>query len=170
MIFDSTRRTGRFFACFLSLGSSLAFGALVDVAGLGAASQTSEWNGGQFPAGNGIDGSSSTFSHSDTTTPNNSWQVVLDQEYEVARIEVEMRGDCCAGRMSGTVVRGFDEGGTSVYFANLVDPGIGSTAVFEIPVGINMERVRVGFENGGTNPGSDRTIIHIAEVVDRGCQ
>ena len=164
MIFDSKQRAGRILACFLSLGSSLAFGALVDVAGLGAASQTSEWNGGQFPAGNANDGSSATFSHTNTTTQNNSWQVVLDQEYEVARIEVEMRGDCCAGRMTGTVVRGFNESGVSVFSANLVDPGIGSTAVFEVPGGIKMERVRVGFENGGTNPGQNTSMIHFGEV------
>ena len=126
--------------------------------------QTSEWNGGQFPAGNAIDGNSSTFSHTDTTTPNNRWEVLLDQEYEVARIEVEMRGDCCAGRMTGTIVRGFDGTESSVFSAELSDPGIGGTVIFEVPMGVKMERVRVGFEDGGTNPRASTTMIHLGEV------
>ena len=65
------------------MGLGVAFGGLVEVAGLGTASQTSEWNGGQYPAGNAIDGDAGTFSHTNTTTPNNFWEVLLDQEYEV---------------------------------------------------------------------------------------
>lgn len=148
----------------LTLGTGFAFGGLVEVAGSGLASQTSEWNGGQFPAGNAIDGNSATFCHSNTTTPNNAWEVLLDDEYEVARIKVEMRGDCCAGRLSGTIVRGFDEDGVSVFSTELSDPGIGSSVIFEVPEGIRMERVRVGFESGGTNPGANTTILHLAEV------
>ena len=153
-----------FVACCLLLGPNLVLGELVEVAGLGTASQTSEWNGGLYPAGNANDGDPGTFSHTDTTTANNRWEVALDQEYEVARIEVVMRGDCCAGRMTGTVVRGFDGEGDSVFSAELVDPGIGGTVVIEVPVGMMMERVQVGFENGGMNPGRDTSMIHLGEV------
>ena len=153
-----------FVACVFIFGMGLSFGGLVEVAGLGTTSQTSEWRGGLFPAGNAIDGNVSTFSHTDTTTSNNHWEVLLDQEYEVARIEVVMRGDCCAGRMSGTIVRGFDGEGDSVFLAELSDPGIGGTVIFEVPLGVNMERVRVGFEDGGMNPGAATSMIHLGEV------
>ncbi|MDG2400164.1 MAG: CotH kinase family protein [Akkermansiaceae bacterium] len=164
MIFDPIQQIKSFIACFLFFGTSAAFADLIEVAGLGRVNQTSEWNGGQFPAGNAIDGNSSTFSHTDTTTPNNRWEVLLDQEYEVARIEVEMRGDCCAGRMTGTIVRGFDGTESAVFSAELSDPGIGGTVIFEVPMGLKMERVRVGFEDGGTNPRASTTMIHLGEV------
>ena len=161
---QSTQQAGFLPVCFSLLAGGFLHAGLVEVAGLGVASQSSEWNGGVYPAGNAIDGISATFSHTNTTTPNNYWEVLLDQEYEVARVEVEMRGDCCAGRMSGTILRGFDESGTSVFSQALVDPGIGASAVFEIPAGVKMERVRVGFENGGMNPNSGTSMIHFAEV------
>ncbi|YCM43813.1 CotH kinase family protein [Verrucomicrobiaceae bacterium 227] len=164
MIFKSRHQVGRLFVCFSLLAVSFAPGGLVEVAGLGVASQTSEWNGGQFPAGNAIDGDSGTFSHTNTSTPNNHWELVLDQEYEVVRVEVEMRGDCCGGRMTGTILRGFDEDGTSVFSEALVDQGVGASAVLEIPAGVGMKRVRLGFENGGKNPGANTSMIHFAEV------
>ena len=164
MVSNFKQQAGRFFACFFSLAPVFSPGGLVDVAGLGVADQTSEWNGGQYPAGNAVDGDSSTFSHTDSSTPDNAWEIAWNQEYEVARIEVEMRGDCCTGRMSGIVVRGFDEEDLSVYSETMVDPGIGGSAVFEIPVGTKMDRIRIGFENGGTNPGLETTMIHFAEV------
>ncbi|MDB4544338.1 discoidin domain-containing protein, partial [Akkermansiaceae bacterium] len=146
------------------MGLGIASGEFIEVAGSGTASQTSEYNGGLYPAGNAIDGNAATFNHTDITTANNHWEVSLDQEYEVGRIEVVMRGDCCAGRMSGTIVRGFDGEGDSVFSAELSDPGIGGTVVFEVPVGVMMERVRVGFEDGGMNPGAATSMIHFGEV------
>lgn len=157
-------RVRGFSALLWLLGITLASGGLIEVAGLGVASQTSEWNGGQYPAGNAIDGNSGTFSHTNTTTPDNFWEVQMDQEYEVARVEVEMRGDCCGGRMSETILRGFDKEGDSVFWQSLVDPGVGGITVVEVPVGVKMKRVRVGFEDGGKNPGQSTSMIHFAEV------
>ena len=57
----------------LALLARTAIGSLEDVTAQGTASQTSEWNGGQFPAANAIDGDPGTFSHSDNNSPNNAW-------------------------------------------------------------------------------------------------
>lgn len=149
---------------WLSLFPVLSFAGLVEVARLGTASQTSEWNGGQYPADLAIDGNAMTFCHTDASTRDNGWELLLDREYEVVRIEVQMRGDCCGGRMSGAGVRGWDGEGESVYEAELTDPGVGGTAIFELPQGVALERIRVGFENGRTNPGGTTTIVHLGEV------
>ena len=141
-----------------------SFAGLVEVARLGLVSQTSDWNGGQYPADLAIDGDGMTFCHTDASSRDNGWEVVLDREYEVAKIEVQMRGDCCRGRMTGAMVRGWDGEGESVYEAELADPGVGGTAIFELPQGMTLERVRIGFENGRTNPGSNTTIVHLGEV------
>ncbi len=86
---------------WLSLFPVLSFAGLVEVARLGTASQTSEWNGGQYPADLAIDGNAMTFCHTDASTRDNGWELLLDREYEVVRIEVQMRGDCCGGGGGG---------------------------------------------------------------------
>lgn len=144
--------------------SASSFAGLVEVAQLGTASQTTEWNGGLFPASGAIDGNAATFSHTDSSTPNNGWEVLFDREYEVARIEVQMRGDCCGGRMTGSTVRGWNGAGDSVYDVELSDPGVGATVSFDLPTGVMMSRLRIGFENGRGNPGTGLPVVHLAEV------
>lgn len=151
-------------ATFFLLQTATSFSGLVEVARRGSASQTTEWNGGLFPAIGAIDGNGATFSHTDSSTPNNGWQVLFDREYEVARIEVQMRGDCCGGRMTGAIVRGWDRNGDSVYEVELTDPGAGATVSFDLPAGVMMSRLRIGFENGRGNPGTGLPVVHLAEV------
>nr|NIP97651.1 hypothetical protein [Akkermansiaceae bacterium] len=137
---------------------------LVNLAGRGTATQTSEWNGGQFPAALAIDGDPATFSHTDGPTPNNAWSLRLDAEYGVARVEIAMRADCCGGRLTGATLRLFDGEGDSVFDRPITDPGPGRVVVFEIPGGIATHSLRIGFENGATNPSGNTAYVHLAEV------
>ena len=55
---------------------------LVNVAGVGRASQSTNWGNGQFPASLAIDGKLDTFSHTDSTTANNYWLLEFPEEFE----------------------------------------------------------------------------------------
>ena len=137
---------------------------LVEITADGTASQTSEWNGGVYPASLAIDGNPSTFSHSDATTPNNGWELDFTDERPIARVELVMRADCCAGRLTNSTLRLFDGEGDSVFDQPLDDPGIGQTIEIDLPPSTVARRVRVGFENGATNPGRTSAIVHLGEV------
>ncbi len=142
----------------------VAFGQVIEITDLGTASQTTEWQGGLFPAAEAIDGDSGTFSHTDSITPNNAWQLKFEDAHPISRVELQMRGDCCGGRMSGTILRLVDEEGDSVFEEEIEDPGVGGTTVIEIPPGINARTIRIGLEDGDTNPGSGIYVIHLGEV------
>jgi len=150
-------------AVTFALFAGSALGALEDITAHGTASQTSEWNGGQFPAANAIDGDPGTFSHSDSNTPNNVWELLLDQERLVAKVELDMRADCCGGRLTGATLRLYDSEGDSVFDTALTDPGIGQTIEVNLPPDTLVRRLRVGFENGATNPGFATTVLHLGE-------
>ncbi len=155
--------------CFLTAvaaltGIDFARAERVDIARSGTASQTSEWNGGQYPARLAIDGNPATFSHTDSSTPGNSWSLVLDGDYEVVRLEIVMRADCCGGRLSGSTVRLFDGEGDSVFNSQLTDPGPGQVVAFDVPSGVVARSLRVGFEEGRTNPSAATTLLHFGEI------
>lgn len=136
----------------------------VEITAEGTPSQSSEWNGGEFPAANAVDGDPVTFSHSDRDTPNNAWRLDFSADREISRVEIDMRTDCCAGRLSGTMLRLFDAEGDSVYVALITDPGPGQSLAFDLPTGLAGRSVRIGFENGSTNPGLESTLVHLGEV------
>lgn len=141
-----------------------AVAELVDITSQGTASQTSEWNGGLYPAANAIDGDPGTFSHTDANTPNNAWEWSQPGDAEIRRVDLIMRGDCCAGRLSGATVRLFDSAGDSVYETAFTDPGIGQTVTVNVPWGTLARSLRVGFENGSTNPNASTTLLHFGEI------
>ena len=129
----------------------------------GTASQSTEWNRGQFPAGNAIDGRSSSFSHTDADTVDNHWRLAFAAERRMDRIEIVARQDCCAGRLTNAVMRLLDDDGGSVFDAAIVDPGPGETVVYSLPAGTFGKSIRIGFENGDFNPQGNR-VLHLAEV------
>jgi hypothetical protein len=129
----------------------------------GTASQSSEWNNGQFPAANAIDGDTGTFSHTDSNSRDNHWVLTFESEREMSRIEIVAREDCCGGRLSNTTLRIFDDDGESVFDAEVPDPGQGGTAEFELPLMTFGKSVRVGFEDGARNNQGNRN-LHLGEV------
>jgi len=138
--------------------------ALIDITAKGTASQSTEYQGGRFPANLAVDGNLSTFSHTNTTTANNRWELLLDQEYEIAKVEVTMRNDCCGGRMTGSILRFYDEEGDSVFEETLTDPGVGGTTSFTISPEITARKIRLGLENGHKNPNTNLSLVQLGEV------
>ena len=74
-----------------------------------------------------------------------------------------MRADCCSGRLTGVTLRLFDGEGDSV-FDSLLTPGPGQSIIVDLPPDTLVRRMRVGFENGATNPGAATTLLHLGEV------
>ncbi|MFT5412499.1 MAG: hypothetical protein ACI9NC_005247, partial [Verrucomicrobiales bacterium] len=144
--------------------ASSAIAELTEITDRGTASQTSEWNGGLFPASEAIDGDAATFSHTDANSSNNAWELELDAEYEIRSVELAMRIDCCVGRLTGTTLRWFDAAGDSVFEETVTDPGVGQTTTINLPPGTMAKSLRVGFENGATNPNANTSLIHFSEV------
>ena len=142
----------------------LAEAQVLDITMLGEVSQTTEWQGGLFPASNAIDGIPSTFSHTDSTTPNNAWKLTFKDSHPISKVELQMRSDCCGGRLSGAILRLFDEEGDSVFEEKIDDPGVGGTTTIEIPPGTNAQSIRVGLEDRDTNPGTEIYVIHLGEI------
>ena len=148
---------------FLSV-TGLGHGQIMEITGLGAPAQTTDWPNGLYPAGKAVDGDPGTFSHTDAGTSNNAWELVFENDFGISRVELQMRGDCCGGRLTGAILRLFDGEGDSVYDEEISDPGVGQITVIQIPPGVKARKIRVGLENGGTNPGSTNSLIHLGEV------
>ncbi|MGK0185276.1 MAG: hypothetical protein ACI9R3_001052 [Verrucomicrobiales bacterium] len=143
--------------------TTIGFGEAINIAAEGTASQSSEWNGGLFPASYAIDGDINSFSHTDTDTEDNHWLLAFDTERPMQSIEVIARADCCSGRLTDTVLRILDDEGESVFVVTIDDPGLGQTATFKLPDGTFGKSLRIGFEEGQTNPQGNR-VLHLGEV------
>ena len=144
--------------------TGLAGAQILEITDLGVASQTTEWQGGLYPASYATDGIPGTFSHTNSTTPNNTWKLTFEDSYPILRVELQMRGDCCGGRLSGAILRLLDTEGDSIFEEEIDDPGVGGTTIIEVPPGTNAQTIRVGLENGDTNPGTGIHVIHLGEV------
>ncbi|MEZ5329974.1 MAG: CotH kinase family protein [Verrucomicrobiales bacterium] len=135
----------------------------IDITAEGKASQSTEYNGGAFPAANAVDGDTTTFSHTDVNTAGNHWLLTFDSERQISRIEVVAREDCCGGRLTNAVLRVADDEGESVFAENITDPGQGGTATFTLPEATFGKSVRIGFEEEQTNSEGNR-VVHLGEV------
>lgn len=136
---------------------------VVDIASRGTASQSTEWNGGQYPAANAIDGNSATFSHTDLATAGNAWRLSFDQDYPLTEIILIARGDCCANRLNGSTLRLSDAAGSVVFTQAVKDPGVGLEAKIALPAGTKAKLLSVAFEGDAKNPEGNRA-LHLAEV------
>ncbi len=92
-----------------------------------------------FPTSNGVDGTTSTFTHANNTNaaPNNPyWQVDLTQNYNLTRLEITDRSDgCCSpNRLNGSEIRVYDANnmqiGATIPITGLSTPSSSQTLVF----------------------------------------
>ncbi|MCB1099715.1 MAG: discoidin domain-containing protein, partial [Verrucomicrobiae bacterium] len=143
--------------------SFISFSQEIDITAEGKASQSTEYNGGAFPAANAVDGDTTTFSHTDVNTAGNHWLLTFDSERQISRVEVVAREDCCGGRLTNAVLRVADDEGESVFAENITDPGQGGTATFTLPEATFGKSVRIGFEEEQTNSEGNR-VAHLGEV------
>ena len=94
-----------------------------------------------FPTSNGNDGNIGTFNHADNTNPppdNPFWQVDLEGEFALTRIEIVDRADGCCdpNRLEGSIVSVLAADGASVLFesepiAGLTSPSSAETVGFD---------------------------------------
>ncbi|HUF63482.1 MAG TPA: CotH kinase family protein [Verrucomicrobiales bacterium] len=137
---------------------------LIDITRLGHPSQSTEWNGGLYPAGLAVDGNSSTFSHTDLNSLANRWELSFDNRYRVVEIRITARADCCGGRLTGSTLRILGSEGQTLHTEPVRDPGPGEELRFQLPGGLDAILIRIGFEGFASNPESNR-VLHLAEVT-----
>ena len=69
-----------------------------------------------------LDGLTTTYSQTDTTTANNAWSMILPQDCYLDKIEIWNRSTNFPERLDGLIVRVFDSSGTSVFSEVLTNP------------------------------------------------
>ncbi len=144
--------------------ASLASAELIDIARKGHPYQSTEWNGGIYPAGLAVDGNPSTFSHTDVNSLANRWELSFDISYRIVEIRITTRADCCGGRLTGSTLRILDSEGESLHSEPIRDPGPGEELRFQLPGGLEASVIRIGFEGFASNPENNR-VLHLAEVA-----
>ena len=124
--------------------------------------QSSELGGGAYPASNAVDGSSSTFTHTEDIA-NSYWQMTYTKDVPVQRIEIVNREDCCGNRLTGLVVRILDASNNTVATTTITATADGGTFTFTPPAGTRGRSIRIGLENNATNGGGNYYVT-LAEV------
>ncbi len=89
---------------------------VVNVAPLGKATQSSNYQDTRFTANLAIDGDLNNFTHTKTGQTNPSWSLELDQSYSIHSIILNNRIGCCGGRLRDITVYVLDASGKQVMF------------------------------------------------------
>ena len=118
-----------------------------------SATQSSEFNGGQFPAGLAIDGSKTTFTHTGAgVNLPGTWEVNLGAENDIEEIVLWNRGDCCGSRLRDITVSILNLAGDATLFASdLLNPEneLGVYPDGPEKLTINLFELTGGFVKGG---------------------
>jgi hypothetical protein len=121
-------------------------------------------NHGAYPPENAVDHLTNNFTHTDTTTPNNYWQIAYAADQTFTRVQIFNRTDCCGERLANLVIRILDAGGNSVASHTIVGPTTnGQVILWTPPPGTVGRTLRVGLENGQTNGGGNY-VVSLAEI------
>jgi hypothetical protein len=158
----------------LPLGTNLSLANISTM----SLSQSSEYNGGQFPAGYAMDGSASNFSHTDGGAVGNAWwKANIGETMRLQSVNIQNRGDgCCPERLRDIQVEVLDGSGTPVWTSITLNPGNSSgspSAIFldlqalngGVPVFGNQIRItRITDGTGGLGP-DDSRVLAMGEVT-----
>ncbi len=125
--------------------------------------QANEYGSARYPAANATDGNAATFSTTSGDFPNEFWMADLGQVFNLDRIEITSRLDCCANRHAGLVLRIYDAASNNISSATLTDVGLGGTYTHTLTPGTPVRWIRVGLENGQPNGGGD-FFVELGEV------
>jgi len=132
--------------------SSVAFAQGVDdetvnVGPLGIATQSSEYNNGQFPASLGIDGNLANFTHTGAgqNLPS-TWELDLRAEYLISAIVLYNRRGCCPSRFRDLTVLVLDgPDGDILFESDLLNPEnvLGNGEVNQAPDSLVIDLVKL---------------------------
>jgi hypothetical protein len=159
-------------ACALALfvGPTKAHAADVNLARLGIASQSSTGFEGVASRGNDGNISAGGYFYDATTTHtadgvNNFWQVDLGGSYDLSRVDLFARSDCCDGRLSNFFLRVLDAPGGNVVYEQLVanDVAPNTMGTFALPAGTTGQVVQVQL-NGVSNANTGLLSLREARV------
>jgi hypothetical protein len=154
----------------LAGSASESSAAQVNLARLGVASQSSTGFEGVASRGNDGNISSGGYFYDATTShtaegANNFWQVDLGGSYDLSRVDLFARSDCCAGRLSNFFLRVLDAPSGNVVHEQLVanDVAPNTAGSFALPAGTTGQVVQVQF-NGVSNAGTGLLSLREARV------
>lgn len=142
----------------------------------GTATQSTTDFGGDAVRGNdgntnGIYGGASV-THTDTTTPSNSWQVDLGADRIIDEIVLWNRADCCADRLSNFTLSVTNAAAATVYSQTFY-AGVGSVGVSELvttfgaaggTISGKVVKVQLNGLNNSSNGGPPDASLSLAEV------
>ena len=133
-----------------------------------------------FPPNLAIDGDLGTFTHTDSADNTSTWTLDLGREYDVAKVVLQNRRDCCLSRLRDVTVSLLGVDGATVRFRSsllnpensLDNPATLTVDLFELNVGtvaaryIRVERTPdpdLSGSNGQGNADEDN-VLSLAEV------
>ncbi|MGV3773617.1 MAG: lamin tail domain-containing protein [Verrucomicrobiales bacterium] len=135
--------------------------------------------GFELVASNGTDGNVATFTHTTSDDDASSWQVDLGATFELSRIVLRNRQDCCGSRFRDLTVNLLDAAGKVVWSSELLNPeNILSTPsditidLFESNAGLVQARVVQVVRtpdpdlsgSGGSGNGDEDNVLSLGEV------
>ncbi len=119
-----------------TLVPNLLFGALINVAPIGTATQSSDFGAGQFPASLGIDGNTGNFTHTAAGDTPATWQVDLGVALPIEEIILHNRDNCCGTRLRDITVQILDAAEAVQWESDLLNPENADGAPETIPLDI----------------------------------
>ncbi len=158
----------------LPLGTNLGSAGIASM----TYSQSSEYLGGQFPAGNAADGNMGNFSHTDGGNPANPWwKAAIGEPMLLQSVSLNNRGDgCCQERFRDLQVEVLDASGSPVWTSSVLNPGnslVSPQNIFldlqalngGLPILGSQVRVsRIVDATGGIGP-DDSRVLSMGEVI-----
>ena len=117
-----------------------------------------------YPASNALDGNYGNFTHTDSGSANNYWEVDLSETIDIPAVKVYNRSSCCGNRLINTVLSIMDEDRNVVFSRKFTSAdGIGNGSAHTVLTAATGRYVRIGLENGEAN-GDNNYVISLAEV------
>ena len=126
----------------------------------GQATQSTLFPG--YPASNGIDGNINSFSHTDLTSPGNYWQLELNDNYSIGKIEIFNR-NMYGVRLNGCVLKVLDENKNVVWSKKITNATDGGKLEFNLPEKTVGKYIKIGLEGNSKNAFGDY-VVTVAEV------
>ena len=122
-----------------------------------------------YPASNALDGNYGNFTHTDPGTPNNYWELDLNETVYMDSIIVYNRSSCCGERLINTVLTVMDEDRNVVFSRKFTAAdGISNGSVHNILTMALGRYIRIGLENDEQNGGGNYVIsLGEVEVITR---
>ena len=126
----------------------------------GQATQSTTFPG--YPASKGVDGNRNSFSHTDLYSPGNYWELLLNNNYSIGKIEIFNR-NMYGIRLNGSVLKVLDENKNVVWSKTITGATDNGKLTYNLPEGTVGKYIKIGLEGNNKNAFGDY-VVTVAEV------